>query len=230
MGFGAALAPPASATGLEQDVACVGGGTSYNASTSKSAHTVTVTCKDGTDIIYNPGSNQQGLFGLSVNCPGADTVASKIATPNQPNKQIVFYCVVQGSQGRTESTNDTPTVKAAAATNAMCPDGVTPLPKGGASQCPSDADPAITSGNCSNVSHCDLIQKYINPFINFLAALVGVVVVMSIIIGGIQYSSSAGDPQAASAAKNRIRNAIIALVTFLFLYALLNFLIPGGLV
>lgn len=91
------------------------------------------------------------------------------------------------------------------------------------------ADSAATSGNCTNLGHCDLIDKYINPLINFLAALVGVIVVVSIIIGGIQYSSSAGDPQATSAAKKRIVNAIIALVTFIFLYAILNFIVPGGL-
>lgn len=91
------------------------------------------------------------------------------------------------------------------------------------------SDQAATSGNCSNLSQCDFIEKYLNPFIQLLAALVGVAVVASIIIGGIQYSGSAGDPQRATAAKNRIRNAIIALVTFLFLYALLNFLVPGGL-
>jgi hypothetical protein len=85
-------------------------------------------------------------------------------------------------------------------------------------------------GNCSNLSQCDLINSYINPFVNFLSALVGVGVVTSIIIGGIQYSSSGGDPSKVTAAKNRIRNAIVALIAFLLLYGMLNFLIPGGLV
>jgi hypothetical protein len=89
---------------------------------------------------------------------------------------------------------------------------------------------AETTGPCSNLTQCSLIYSYVDPFIDFLAALVGVAVVVSIVIGGIQYSSSAGDPGKASAAKNRIRNAIIALVTFLLLYAMLNFLIPGGLI
>jgi len=87
----------------------------------------------------------------------------------------------------------------------------------------------VAGGNCQSLSKCDLMSTYINPLIKFLAALVGVVVVVSVIIGGIQYSSSAGDPQAATAARKRITNAIIALVVFIFLYALLNFLIPGGL-
>jgi hypothetical protein len=89
---------------------------------------------------------------------------------------------------------------------------------------------AEQAGPCTNLQQCSLIYDYVDPFIDFLSALVGVAVVASIVIGGIQYSSSAGDPSKASAAKNRIRNAIIALVTFLLLYAILNFLIPGGLV
>ena len=97
-------------------------------------------------------------------------------------------------------------------------------------ECPPDtSDPAVSSGNCSSVNHCDLIGKYINPLINLVAALVGIGVVISIVIAGIQYGSSAGDAQKVSAAKARIRNAVIALATFIFLYTLLNFLIPGGL-
>ncbi len=95
-------------------------------------------------------------------------------------------------------------------------------------------DPAADSNSCKQVpvtaSNCDLISKYLNPFINTLAALVGVAVVIAIVIGAIQYGSSAGDPQRVAAAKARIRNALVALITFIFLYALLNFLIPGGLV
>jgi len=92
------------------------------------------------------------------------------------------------------------------------------------------ADTALSTGNCATAANCDLIGKYVNPFIDFLTALVGVAVVTSIVVGGIQYSSSGGDPQKTAAAKARIRNAIIALVVFFLLDALLNFLIPGGIV
>lgn len=95
-------------------------------------------------------------------------------------------------------------------------------------------DPAASGGSDGtnvqcNASSCNLIQKYIDPLVQLLSALVGVAVTISIIIGGIQYGSSAGDPQATMAAKSRIRNSLIALVAFLFLYAFLQFLIPGGL-
>jgi hypothetical protein len=84
------------------------------------------------------------------------------------------------------------------------------------------------ANDCEALTSCTLISQYIDPFVNFLSAAIGVGVVISIVVGGIQYSSSAGDPGKASAAKNRIRNAIIALVTFMLLYGMLNFLIPGG--
>lgn len=80
----------------------------------------------------------------------------------------------------------------------------------------------------ANISNCDLITNYVNPFVRFLSAFVGLAVTISIAWGGIEYAMSGGDPQKASQAKNRIRNAIIALITFFFLFALLNFLIPGG--
>jgi Na+/phosphate symporter len=74
-----------------------------------------------------------------------------------------------------------------------------------------------------------LTNKYINPVVNLLAALVGVVVLGSIIAGAIQYSSSAGDPGKVAAAKKRIFNALFALAGFIFLYAFLQWVIPGGL-
>ena len=76
--------------------------------------------------------------------------------------------------------------------------------------------------------HCGILN-YIVIAINILSALVGIVVVGSIIYGGIQYSMAGSDPQKISAAKERIRNAIIALLVFIFAYSFLNYLVPGGL-
>ncbi len=91
-------------------------------------------------------------------------------------------------------------------------------------------DPALGGGDCANVSDCGLIKTYLNPAIRFIAAFFGVAVVIAIIYGGIQYGSSGGDPQKVASGKKWIINAIVALVAFFFLYALLNFLIPGGII
>jgi hypothetical protein len=114
--------------------------------------------------------------------------------------------------------------------------GLAPVPAYAAPSKPVNTDPAATggSGSCADANghlteNCDLLTSYVKPFITFLTALVGLAVVISIVIGGIQYGQSGGDPSKITAAKNRIRNAIVALVTFLLLDAGLNFLIPGGL-
>lgn len=78
-----------------------------------------------------------------------------------------------------------------------------------------------------NESNCGII-KYLLTFINLLSAMVGITVVIVIIIAGIQYTTSAGDPNAAAAAKKRISNAILALVTFAIMYSFLQWIVPGG--
>lgn len=225
------------ATDLKQNVSCTNGGTKLKFTPNNTTHTLVLTCADGGTIAYiTNGSNGNQPVGITISCAGSDMVGDTIKNLNAPNDQITFYCEIPDGRDangdpKYKHTTNTPTGQQTKATGTVyCQDQITQAPNNDLSKCPPPVtDPAANGGNCSNVSQCDLIQKYINPFINFLAALVGVAVVISIIIGGIQYGSSAGDPAKVTAAKNRIRNAIIALVTFLFLYALLNFLIPGGL-
>lgn len=75
----------------------------------------------------------------------------------------------------------------------------------------------------------NLFKFYVNPFIAALSFIVGLAVVIGIIVGGIQYASSAGDPKQMAEGKRHIWSAILALLVYLFLFAMLNFLIPGGL-
>lgn len=81
----------------------------------------------------------------------------------------------------------------------------------------------------SGSGDCGLFDKYINPMIVFLSALVGIAVTIGLVTGGIQYASAGSDPGAVAKARAKIRNSIFALVAFLFLFALINWLVPGGL-
>lgn len=85
-------------------------------------------------------------------------------------------------------------------------------------------DPAV---KCDR-HNCDFIGKYVNPAIDLFSLSFGLIAVISLIFGAIQFSASEGDPQKASAAKNRIFNTIIAIFAYFFLFAFLQFLIPGG--
>jgi hypothetical protein len=85
--------------------------------------------------------------------------------------------------------------------------------------------------NCANPQECfekNPIVSVLNIAITFMIGLVGVVVVVVIIWAGIEYSSSGGDPNRTASAKKRIINAIIALVSFIFLWAFLQWLVPGS--
>ena len=90
-------------------------------------------------------------------------------------------------------------------------------------------DQAIST-DCTQATkdNCDLIAKYVNPGVNLLSVMFGLIAVISLIAGGIQYSSSGGDSQKVTQAKNRIANTLFAIVAYFFLYAFLQFLIPGG--
>ena len=73
------------------------------------------------------------------------------------------------------------------------------------------------------------IIRYLRGIIQFLSIGVGLIITISLVMAGIQYSSSRDNPQLVQAATQRITNAMIALLTFIFMAAILNFLIPGGL-
>ena len=87
---------------------------------------------------------------------------------------------------------------------------------------------AKPNATCNKSSGCNLVDKYINPLINTLSLIFGLIAVASIIMGGIQFTTSEGDPQKAAKAKSRISKTIIALFAYAFLYAFLQFLVPGG--
>ncbi len=93
---------------------------------------------------------------------------------------------------------------------------------------PEPADPTGLA-RCTD-NNCNVVKKYVDPLIVLLSAMVGIAVVIGVVWGGIQYASSAGDPQKVASAKKKIRNSILALIMFFFLIALLRFLVPGDLI
>lgn len=93
---------------------------------------------------------------------------------------------------------------------------------------PKNANEELKNAQKNNNGMNCIISTYINPVVAFLAAMAGVAVVISIVAGAIQYSSAGGDPGKVAAARGRITKAVIALLAFIFLYAFINYLLPGG--
>lgn len=81
---------------------------------------------------------------------------------------------------------------------------------------------------CLNEGTQGNILGFVVLGLNFLAASVGIAAVIMLIVAGIQYSAAADNPQAVQAAKQRIYNVVIGLVTFFLLWGFLQWLIPGG--
>ena len=111
-----------------------------------------------------------------------------------------------------------------------------------------DSGPIVKPGKCANGSpgvqvalpflgsNCiandpkngGAIITYLKTILQVLSGLVGTVIVLMLVVAGIQYITSYGDPSNIKNAKNRIVNAITALVLFLMMFAILGFLVPGG--
>ena len=94
------------------------------------------------------------------------------------------------------------------------------------------------SDNCKSTTTTDTLKKCVQTnvittdlqtIVNVLSAGVGIIVIAMIILGGIQYSIAGDNPQATGAAKKRIGNALLALFAYLFIFAFLQWIIPGGL-
>lgn len=72
------------------------------------------------------------------------------------------------------------------------------------------------------------VYSVLLTIINFLSIGVGIAVVGGIVWGSMRYIASNGNPGEAEAGTKIIIAAIVGLLLFIFLYAIVNFLVPGG--
>lgn len=79
----------------------------------------------------------------------------------------------------------------------------------------------LTEENCG-------IITIVKVTANILGGIAALVIVLMIVWGGIQYSAAGADPNKVQAAKQKIINALLALLLFIFGFAFLQWLIPGG--
>jgi hypothetical protein len=71
------------------------------------------------------------------------------------------------------------------------------------------------------------IMDMLFGILRFLSNGVGLVIVISLVWAGIQYSMARGIPQEAEKAQKRILSTVGALLLFIFAYAIINYLVPG---
>jgi hypothetical protein len=90
--------------------------------------------------------------------------------------------------------------------------------------------PIFGTANCvtNDKNNGGAIIAYLKTVLQLLSIAASMVIILMLIVAGIQYITSIGDPGQIKAAKTRVTNAITALVLFLLMYAILSFLVPGG--
>jgi hypothetical protein len=103
--------------------------------------------------------------------------------------------------------------------NGTCPDGtVVAL----SSSCPDGSKPILAVENTG-------VWGLLLMAINILTAGIGILAVAGIVYGSVLYASAGGSPEQVKKAMGIISNVVIGIVAYALMYALLNFLIPGGL-
>lgn len=98
-------------------------------------------------------------------------------------------------------------------------------------QLPNEA--AAESYSCKGLTKQECLEKnpivtWLNWGVNILAGIIGVGAILMVIWGGIQYITARDNPQAVAAAKQKIINVVIGIAAFIFMWAFLNWLVPGG--
>lgn len=72
------------------------------------------------------------------------------------------------------------------------------------------------------------IVAFLKTVIQFMAFGIGIALVGGLVTGGVVYMTARANPQQVQKAEEIIRNAIIGIVLYVFMFAIVNFLIPGG--
>jgi hypothetical protein len=165
------------------------------------------------------------INGLKDRCTASGGTAKDVPASSTNNFTAGISCVCVAPQVYLNFICSDP---APATTTAPA---TTDSPKVTSSKCDPTSAEAATNKCCLasdlNSDNCGIIA-YLNIAFNFVSGGVTLAIIGNIVLAGIQYSTAQGDPSAVGKSKKRIRDAIIAFIMFLSLYAFIQWLIPGG--
>jgi hypothetical protein cdiviTM7_00612 len=104
----------------------------------------------------------------------------------------------------------------ASAVTTFCPDG-------------SEAGAEGLKGctDMTNKSNTNDLMKTVNQIINIVIGVIGFAAVAMTIYGGVQYTTSAGDPGKVKKAKDTIMYGIVGLVVAILAFAIVNFVLSS---
>ena len=91
-----------------------------------------------------------------------------------------------------------------------------------------DTASASDAININNSAGKTKFFERVSSYIKWFTLGIGILAVFGLVISGIQYAAAQDNPQAVSGAKTRIYNIVIGIFIYVFMFAILQWLIPGG--
>lgn len=168
--------------------------------------------------------------------------ATTVAWPCDPNNSLTTdqknSCICKGSPELTVDEISKCSGPCHPIKQTSDPANWTALTKMQEDSCTCDGTPNLSVDQIAACQNCqrgsggclknNVIIKDIQKFVNFLSALVAVVVIGSIMVGGIQYALGGDNAEKVGQAKKRISTSLFAFLIFILTFAFLQWLIPGG--
>jgi len=143
-----------------------------------------------------------GVFAVDLSCIGSDKKYSNLTTAEGSSEGYPVKCV------RIWDDSSNAYVTIYGKTSADC----------------TQASAIINSSDgCSASDMNDMIRR----IINLIIFIVGLVAVVMMILGGISYATSQGDPGKVKKAKDTILYGIIGLVVSILAFSIINFIITN---
>ena len=102
-----------------------------------------------------------------------------------------------------------------------------PVAATGKIRCPDGTTVSGDLSNCGAIKSDNNLMGTLNQIINVIIGVIGFIAVIVIILGGVQYTTSAGDSGKVKKAKDTIMYGIIGLVIALLAYSIVNFVLSS---
>lgn len=93
--------------------------------------------------------------------------------------------------------------------------------------CDASLPPTVLEANGCDNNTKDALPTVVQNILNVIIGITGIIAVIFIIIGGVQYMTSAGDAGKAKKARDTILYAVIGLVVVILAFAIVNFVIKN---
>jgi hypothetical protein len=210
--------------------------TAYVAACMKQAGAKQADCQTEANNVLNACADNQDQAGAASVEDCMSTATKNLTTKTTACQGATDQAACSQAVGNCITNNPTDTAKQQA-----CITAAKNSASGSNTQQPGGSNSSTVSGNggkcggattvildCGGKSGEDAIGDLLKQFVLLLSLGVGIVATGAIIYGAILYSSARDNASQTQQAIGVIRNAVIGIILYIFMVAIVNWLVPGG--